>query len=398
MTIRVSMRTLMRNKMRTLLTMLGMIFGVGAVVAMLSIGEGAKRQVLSTIEASGTNLIEIYSWKITKEGRWESYRTLTIEDGEAIKKASKYVTLFTPTFHTDIQAVHRNYFREISLDAGSEDYMEIRGRELKEGRNFSPSEVRSAAAVAIVGTKVVDELFEGHNPVGQSIRIKQVAFTVIGVFKAKGDAGWLGDLDDMVVIPYTTYRRKIRRSRRIWRIMLASANREDSEKARDDITSILRQRHHIKSDEEDDFTIRTQEDRIQSAQESNQVLTLLLGSIGSVSLLVGGIGIMNIMLVSVTERMREIGIRMAVGARQRDVMAQFLVEASMISLFGGIFGILTGVGAAAIFAKFSQWKTYVSPGSVVVSFLFSAVVGIFFGFYPAWKASKLNPIKTLRRE
>ncbi len=398
MTIRLAFRTLYRNKMRTALTMLGMIIGVGAVVAMLSIGEGARRQVLSTIEASGTNVISIFSWKITEEGRMEHYRTLTIEDGEAIKRSSRYVTLFTPEYSTKLNAVYRNYSWEADISGGSEDFIDLRGRELLSGRNFTLSEVRSASPVAIVGTRIVEEMFEGDDPIGQSIRLRQSPFTIIGVLKAKGDAGWLGDLDNIILIPYTAYERKIRRQRRIWRISVATNNREDSEKARDDIVAILRQRHRLKETDEDDFTIRTQEDRIESAQESNKVLTILLGSIGSVSLLVGGIGIMNIMLVSVTERMREIGIRMAIGARQKDILIQFLVEAMLISFIGGILGILLGVASSQLFARFSQWKTFVSPQSIIYSFLFSAVVGIFFGFYPAWKASKLNPIKTLRRE
>jgi putative ABC transport system permease protein len=398
MTIKVAVKTLLRNKLRTFLTMLGIIFGVGAVVAMLSIGEGAKKKMLEEIDSLGTNVISVFSWVINKEGKWEAFSTLTLEDGLAIKKEASHVIHFSPEFNTKINAAFENNNWDTDLIGVSTDYPIFGNWKTSSGRFFLDSEVKTVAPVAVIGNKVRQELFGSKDPLGKIIRLKRAGFRVIGILESRGQMGWFTNADDIIMIPYTTYTKRVKRVNRIWSLTFAATSREDSEKARDEITSILRQRHRLKEGMEDDFTIRTQEDRVKNAEESNKILTTLLGSIGFVSLLVGGIGIMNIMLVSVTERMREIGIRMALGARQRDILLQFLVEAAIISILGGVMGLGLGALTAFLFKQFSSWKTYISPNSVFISMFFSIAIGIFFGFYPAWKASKLDPIKTLRME
>lgn len=400
-TIKVSIKSLMKNKARTLLTMLGMIFGVGAVVAMVSIGEGARVSSMERYEKFGTNIIMVRGQSNRKGGRhrgWGTDPTLTVEDGWEIKKQAKYIQYFTPRIRTVAKAVYGNNNWSTAVIGGSADYQYVRDRGIQSGRFFSEGEVKSGARVAVIGTIIRDELFNTENPIGKIIRVKGVSFKVIGLMEPKGESGWGGSMDDEIIIPYTTAMQRISRVTKLRRLLFSATSRDVSSRAQQEIRDILRQRHRLGPDKDDDFVIRSQEDRIKSANEAMGTFTVFLAAIASVSLLVGGIGIMNIMLVSVTERIREIGIRMAIGAKRRDILMQFMIEAIILSIMGGFIGVMLGGVSAKIVARVANWKSLLSVKSVFVSMIFATFIGLFFGIYPAWKASKLDPIKALRKE
>jgi putative ABC transport system permease protein len=403
-TLRVSLRALGRNKMRTFLTALGIIIGVGAVIAMVSIGEGAKRGIQDRFNAMGTNLLFVSPGGQRVAGvHYQSGSRTTLKEGdaEAILQYCDAVKAISPSVNSRGQLVYGNRNWNSSIQGTGAEYPEIRSWPVEFGNYFDDSQVRAAAKVAVLGSEVATNLFEEEDPIGKIIRVKMIPFRVIGVLKSKGESGGWGNRDDMITVPYTTAMRRLAGIDYLNSIDVSAVAADRTDEAQRQIESLLRDRHRIQLGADDDFTVRNMADIAESAAEATQMMTILLGSIASISLLVGGIGIMNIMLVSVTERIREIGIRMAVGARERDILLQFLTEAIVLSLLGGLIGIGFGYGSSKLLHKvqmFSQFQTVVSIGSVLLAFLFSATVGIFFGFYPARKASKLDPIEALRYE
>ena len=400
-TLKIALRALRRNKLRTVLTMLGMIIGVGAVIAMVSIGNGAKSQVEQQIASLGQNVILIFSGSVTRSGihtGWGSAGTLTVDDAEAIAHEIPGVAGVSPEVRNNgqIAAGNENWFTQIMGE--SQDYFTIRQWPVVQGAPFTAQDVRSANKVAVIGKTVADQLFPGENPIGKILRVKSSPFMIVGVLKAKGMNMMGMDQDDTVIIPYTSAMKRLMGVTTLRSMMVQAARPDLMATVEQQITALLRQRHRITPDKDDDFTVRNQEEIAAAATETSKVMTGLLAAIASVSLLVGGIGIMNIMLVSVTERTREIGIRMAVGARGRDVLLQFLTEAVTLSVIGGVIGIGLGFGISQLLSSKMGWPTLTSPSSVIIAFFFSAAVGIFFGFYPARKASQLDPIDALRYE
>ena len=400
-TIRVALRALFRNKMRSLLTALGIIIGVGAVIATVSIGQGAKREVEKRFEAMGTNLLFVRPGSRSYRGRHGgggSYTNLMPKDAKAIIEKCDAVQYISPSVSGRAQVVYGNKNWNTSIYGVGEMYPEIRKWEIEEGIFFDENMVRSKQKVAVLGSEVNENLFEGADPIGQIIRIKKIPFRVIGVLKSKGESGGWFNRDDMITIPYTTAQRRLLGIIHIQSIDVSAVSTTRTVEAVEQIEEVLRIQHKIAPGAEDDFNVRNMSEIAEGAAESRDVLIFLLGGIACVSLLVGGIGIMNIMLVSVTERIREIGIRMSVGAREKDILFQFLLEAIVLSVLGGIFGIILGVGASELISLIAGWETLVSNVSIVVAFFFSGFVGVVFGFFPAFKASKLDPIEALRYE
>ena len=402
--IKISLRALRVNKMRSALTTLGIIIGVGAVIAMLAIGTGASQKIEEQIASVGSNLLIVLPGATTAGGvrmGAGTQPTLSLGDSEAIKKDSPAVQYAAPVHNGVAQVVYGSQNWSTMVTGTTPDMLEVKDWPLEQGRSFTGEEVRSAAKVGLLGQTVVDNLFGGIDPVGQIIRIKNIPFTVIGVLGRKGQSPIGQDQDDTIMIPVTTAQKKLFGTSfpgMIRIIMVKAKSTEDLYAAEKQIVELIRQRHHIGQKQEDDFTVRNLTQMMQAAEEAAKVMTLLLGTIASVSLLVGGIGIMNMMLVSVTERTREIGIRMAVGARTWDIRLQFIIEALTLSLIGGIFGIVIGVSGSGALAALAGWATAVSALSIALAFSFSGIVGIFFGFYPAYKASLLDPIEALRHE
>ena len=390
--------------MRSSLTMLGIIIGVGAVIAMVAVGSGASQKISEQISSMGSNLLIILPGSTTAGGvrmGAGSQPTLSMGDAEAILKECPSVADDAPTLGGVAQIVYGHLNWSTGITGTTPGMLVVRDWELSSGRPFTQQDVKSATKVALLGQTVVDNLFGDQNPVGQSIRIKNVPFTVIGVLAPKGQSPQGQDQDDTIFVPVTTSQKKLFGTQfpGMVRIILVKArSTEDLSSAEKQITDLLRQRHHIGLKQDNDFTVRNLTQIMQAAEQSSKVMTLLLGAIASVSLLVGGIGIMNIMLVSVTERTREIGIRMAIGAKTWDIRLQFIVEALTLSLIGGVMGIIIGVSTAVILSSVSGWPTVVSILSILLAFSFSGFIGIFFGFYPAYKASLLNPIDALRYE
>lgn len=403
-TFKISLRALRVNKMRSALTMLGIIIGVGAVIAMLAIGTGAGEQVARQIAGMGSNLIMVVPGSTTAGGvrmGFGSRSTLTTADAEAIARDCPAVAYVAPIMNGTAQVVYGNQNWATGVYGTSPEILAVRDWPLKSGRIFSEQDVRGANKVCVLGQSVVDNLFGDADPVGQIVRIKNAPFTVIGVLETKGQSLMGQDQDDTIFIPVTTAQKKLFGTAfpgMVRHIMVKARGPEYLESAEEQIKALLRQRHRIGQRQDDDFTVRNLTQMMQAAKESADVMTLLLGAIASVSLLVGGIGIMNIMLVSVTERTREIGIRLAVGAKAWDIRLQFIIEALTLSLLGGIIGIILGVSASYLLAPLFQFPPVVSPLSILLAFGFSGLVGIFFGFYPAYKASLLNPIDALRYE
>jgi putative ABC transport system permease protein len=400
-TVQIALRALLRNKMRSTLTALGIIIGVGAVIAMSGIGNGAKAQVEAQIASLGQNVILVFSGNMSPNGirtGWGGAGNLRIQDARAIEQEVAGVTLVSPEVRASAQIAAGSQNWNTMIQGASETYLELRDWPLEEGSFFTDQDVRGATKVAVIGKTVARELFGDESPVGQTLRVRNVPFQILGVLAPKGFSLMGSDQDDTVLIPYTSAMKRITGNNSLRTINIKVASAADLAPTQTQIIDLLRQRHHIRSGKEDDFTVRNQQEISQMATSTSKVLSLLLGAIASVSLLVGGIGIMNIMLVSVTERTREIGIRMAVGAQRRDILLQFLIEAVTLSSLGGILGILLGIGTASALSALAQWPTLISSTSVAAAFLFSAAIGIFFGFYPAKKAAELDPIEALRFE
>jgi len=403
-TLKISLRAIRINKMRSGLTMLGIIIGVGSVIAMLAVGTGASEKIKEQISSIGSNLILVHPGSTTSGGLrmgMGSQPTLTIDDADAILREIPKVQDVAPVLSGAAQVVYGNQNWSTGVYGSSPGIFVVKDLSLIAGRNFTEQDVRSATKVAVLGQTVVTNLFGSSNPIGQVLRIKKLPFTVIGVLAEKGQSMQGQDQDDIIYIPITTAQKKIFGTNfpgMVRNIMVKVRNAEDLSAVENELNNLLRQRHRIGLKEDNDFQVRNLADMMQMAEQSTRVMTLLLGAIASVSLLVGGIGIMNIMLVSVTERTREIGIRMAVGAKTWDIRLQFIIEALTLSLMGGIIGIVLGSGGAKILSVLAGWTTVVSPLSILLAFGFSALVGIFFGFYPAYKASLLNPIDALRYE
>ncbi|MEK6775668.1 MAG: ABC transporter permease [bacterium] len=403
-TLRISFRALRVNKMRSALTMLGMIIGVGAVIAMLAVGTGAGRKIAEQISSMGSNLLMVLPGATTSGGvRMGSgtQPTLTLADADAIRKECPAVQDVAPVLSGVAQIVYGHQNWSTVVVGTTPGMLTVRDWSLVSGRPFTEQDVKSATKVCLLGKTVVDNLFGDMDPLGQMIRIKKVPFVVIGLLATKGQSPQGQDQDDSVYVPVTTAQKKLFGTSfpGMIRIMMVKAkNTDDLAAAEKQINELLRQRHHIGPKQENDFTVRNLTQMMETAQESAKVMTLLLGAIASVSLLVGGIGIMNIMLVSVTERTREIGIRMAIGAKTWDIRLQFIIEALMLSFIGGIVGICFGISGSKILSILAGWPTIISPLSILSAFGFSGLVGIFFGFYPAYKASLLDPIDALRYE
>ncbi|HEV3346112.1 MAG TPA: ABC transporter permease [Methylomirabilota bacterium] len=403
---RIAVRALRVNKLRSALTMLGIVIGVGAVITMVAVGSGAQARVAEQIQSLGSNMIIVLSGSVVSGGvRMGSGSQLTIteDDAWAIQREIPAVVSAAPTSRGGAQVVYGNLNWATGIQGVTLEFFTAREWDVADGRLFSQEEIEGAGKVALVGQTVVASLFGDSDPLGLVIRIKNVPFTVIGVLERKGQTTFGQDQDDTVLIPLSTAKKKVlgasqANARSVGSIAVKVREARAMGEAEQEIRGLLRQRHRLQTFQDDDFNIRNLTEVLQSQEASSRVLTLLLAAIASVSLLVGGIGIMNIMLVSVTERTREIGLRMAVGARGRDILLQFLVEAVTLSLIGGAIGIATGLGGSYSIAYFAQWQTLVSTEAVLVAFAFAAAVGVFFGFYPARKAAALNPIDALRYE
>jgi putative ABC transport system permease protein len=403
MIIRVAFRALQRNKMRAALTMLGIIIGVSAVVAMVSIGQGAQAAVAAQIDSIGTNLLFVSAGAQNvggvRSGTGDTgTNTLTVEDLDAIKREVPSVSMVTPTVNSRGQLVAGNMNWNTSIQGVSEQYPEVRKWMVQSGEFFTESDVRTAGRVLVIGQTIADNLFAGGDPIGQTVRVQNLPFRVIGVMVKKGQDQQGRDQDDIAFSPYTTVQKKILGSPRLQIAYVSAVSPDATYTAQQQITELLRQRHKLNANDPDDFTVRNMSDIAEAANETNNTMTMLLACIAGVSLLVGGIGIMNIMLVSVTERTREIGIRMAIGARSSAVKSQFLIESIVLSLMGGSIGILLGVGVSLAIPKMLGWPTLISTMAIVGSVVFSIAVGVFFGYYPARKAAALDPIDALRYE
>jgi putative ABC transport system permease protein len=403
MIIRIAFRALTRNKTRASLTMLGIIIGVSAVIVMVSIGQGAQATVQAQIEGMGTNLLFVSAGAQNvggvRSGTGDSgTNTLTAEDLEAVRREVPSVAFVSPVVNSRAQLVAGNQNWSTSVQGVAEQFPEIRKWAVASGDFFTESDVRSAARVVVVGQTIADNLFPGQDAVGQTLRVSNMPFRVVGVMARKGQDPQGRDQDDTAFAPYTSVQKKLLGSARVQVAYVSAVSAEATYTAQSQITDLLRQRHRLAQGAPDDFTVRNMSDVAEAANETNSVMTMLLGSIAGVSLLVGGIGIMNIMLVSVTERTREIGIRMAIGARSSAVRTQFLIESIVLSLTGGFAGIVLGVLASVGVPLLLGWPTLVSTASIIGSAVFSAAVGIFFGYYPARKAAGLDPIEALRYE
>ncbi len=404
--IRIALRALRANPLRSILTMLGIIIGVGAVIAMVSVGAGAQERVAEQIRALGSNLIVVLPGSVWSSGirmGLGSRPTITEDDARAIAREVSAVQSVAPVRRGTGQIIVGNQNWSSVIQGTTPDLEETRQWGVTSGRWFTQEEMEGATKVALVGQTVVANLFPGSDPVGQVIRVRETPVTVIGVLERKGQSSWGQDQDDTVVIPLTTAKKRVLgpsqpRADSVNVITVRVREGETMKAVEEEIRGLVRQRHRLQPYQEDDFWIRNLSEMLQAEEESSRVLTMLLAAIASVSLLVGGIGIMNIMLVSVTERTREIGLRMAVGARGRDILTQFLVEAVTLSLIGGMIGIVLGVSGSYAIAYLAAWRTLINAQAILLAFCFSATVGIFFGFYPARKASLLNPIDALRYE
>jgi putative ABC transport system permease protein len=403
MIIRVAFRALVRNKMRAALTMLGVIIGVSAVIAMVSIGQGAQASVQAQIANIGTNLLFVSAGAQNvggvRTGAGDTgTNTLTVEDLEAIKREVPSVSMVTPAVNARSQLVSGNANSNTSVQGVSEQYPDIRKWTVQTGEFFTDADVRTAARVIVIGQTVADNLFAGMDSVGQTLRVMNLPFRVVGVMARKGQDQQGRDQDDIAFAPYTTVQKKVLGSPRLQIAYVSAISQDATYTAQSQITDLLRQRHKLTASEPNDFTVRNMTDIADAANETSNTMTILLACIAGVSLLVGGIGIMNIMLVSVTERTREIGIRMAIGARSSAVRSQFLIESIVLSLTGGVFGIVLGIIVSLAIPKMLGWPTLVSTTAIVGSAIFSIAVGVFFGYYPARKAAALDPIEALRYE
>jgi putative ABC transport system permease protein len=399
--LRIAFDALVRNKMRSLLTMLGIIIGVGAVIAMVAIGQGAQAEVEAQISSLGTNVLMLFSGSQNRGGVQGGAGTgvdLSEEDGDAIREQCPAVAYLTPMLSTGGQIIKGNINWGTRIYGGSPDYFSIRDWRIDRGDFFTDQDVRAATKVCILGRTIVDQLFPNEDPIGQTVRIRSIPFRIVGTLMPKGQNAMGQDQDDQIIIPYTTVVKRLMGQSRSWGYLIGARSKPEIDEAVAQITDLLRVRHKLNPADDNDFTIRSQTDIAQARNQASSTMSMLLASIAAVSLVVGGIGIMNIMLVSVTERTREIGVRMSIGARRMDILSQFLLEAMVMSLLGGAIGILLGVGGSHLITAIAGWSTFISTGSIVLSVVFSMLVGIFFGYYPARKAASLNPIDALRYE
>jgi len=398
--LKVGLKAIARNKMRSALTALGIIIGVACVIAMIGVGKGSQAAIQSQISALGTNFLMVFPGVATQSGAriFTGESTLTEDDVTAVKSECPSVAYVSPMSRSAGQIVAGNLNWGTQVQGVGVEWPFIRSWNTSSGSFFGDSEVRSASKVCLLGSTVANALFGDQDPVGESVRIKNFPFRVVGVLETKGGNTQGQDQDDTVVAPYTTVMRLLKGRNRIDMFMASAVSQDSVPQAQAEIDALLRQRHRLGAGQDADFMIRSQQEIAQTANETSHTLSLLLASAASISLLVGGIGIMNIMLVSVTERTREIGIRMAIGAKGKDILTQFLVEALTLSIAGGGIGILLGVGASRFLAWKSGWSIALPPESILLAFGFSAAIGVFFGFYPARKASRLDPIEALRYE
>ena len=405
MTVRAALRALRRNKLRSALTMLGIVIGVGAVIAMVSIGQGADAAVQSQIQALGRNLLMVVPGATTSAGvrsGWGGVSTLTLQDARAIEAECPSVAEVAWVKRKIAQVIYAERNWSTQAQGAPPTYAAVRDWPLAAGEFFTQRDEDSAARVAVLGQTVVDQLFApGEDPIGAVIRVKDVPFRVIGVLRKLGQTSWGQDQDDVVIMPFSTAERRVLGTEFLGSADLIFGRSKGAaavDEASQEIAALLRERHRIRPGEDDDFTVRNLNEMARASEEASRVMTVLLLCVASISLVVGGIGIMNILLVSVTERTREIGIRMAVGAKTWDIRLQFIIEALTLSLLGGVVGIIIGVSTSMVLSSVAGWPTVISPFSVLLAFSFSGLVGIFFGFYPAYKASLLSPIDALRYE
>ncbi|NRF39221.1 ABC transporter permease [Pedobacter foliorum] len=400
--IRLAIKALQRNKLRALLTMLGIIIGVASVITMMSIGEGSKQSINASLASMGSNMITIMPYSNEPGGArmmGSSLKTLTIKDVDALKNNAVNIAEISPLASSNGQSINGASNWPTSMQGVSPEYLDIRKLSVKEGIMFSEQDVRASAKVCLLGKTVVDNLFpNGEDPIGKIIRFGKIPFQVIGVLTPKGTSNFGQDQDDIIIAPYTTVQKRILSSIYFGQIYASATSEAASDAAVAEITSTLRETHRLRDAEQNDFQVRTQAELMTMMNSTSSMMTALLTAVASISLVIGGIGIMNIMYVSVTERTREIGLRMSIGARGIDILLQFLIEAIVISVTGGIIGVILGVSAALIVPASLNWPTVISEFSIVISFLVCAVTGIFFGYYPALKASKLDPIEALRYE
>lgn len=400
--LKIALRALANNKLRGFLTMLGIIIGVASVITMLAIGQGSKRSIQAQISEMGSNMIMIQPGADMRGGVRQdasAMETLKLQDYEDIVNETRYVSATSPSVNSSGQAIYGANNAPTTVYGISPDYMEIRRYEVEDGDMFSDQDVQTAAKVCVIGKTVVDNLFPGgENPVGRVIRFQKLPFRVVGVLKSKGYNSMGMDQDDLILAPYTTIQKKILAIAHLQGITCSALKEEYTDQAIDEISEILRRNHRLRETDDDDFTIRSMQELSTMLTSTTDIMTTLLAAVAGISLLVGGIGIMNIMYVSVTERTREIGLRMSIGAKGMDILAQFLIESILISVTGGLIGVLFGVGAALIVNVVAHFPIYIQPWSVLLSFVVCTVTGVFFGWYPAKKAAQLDPIEAIRYE
>jgi putative ABC transport system permease protein len=400
--LKVAMNALKRNKMRSFLTMLGIIIGVASVITMLAIGQGSKKSIEDQISSMGSNMLFVMPGNMRMGGVQQgssSSQRLTTADVNAIKTECDAVIAVSPEVRSSGQAVYGSSNWPTTIYGGNEEYLEIKSWSIVSGRNITDSEAKGSAKVCLIGRTVADELFgEGIDPTGETVRFKNIPFKIIGVLEEKGQNSFGQDQDDVLIAPYTTVQKRILAQTHIQSIQMSARSAEESSLAQEQVVEALRQTHKLRENENNDFEIRSQEELATTMTSVTDILTILLGAIAGISLLVGGIGIMNIMYVSVTERTREIGLRMSLGGRGTDILMQFLIESILLSVFGGLIGILLGLLASRIVEALTSWPITVMMGSVILSFVVCTVIGVFFGWYPARKASDLDPIDALRYE
>ncbi len=401
-TIKISVNALKRNKFRSFLTMLGIIIGVASVIVMLAIGQGSKKSIRDQMSGMGTNLIMVMPASQQRGGVMmgnSSAQNMTLDDVKAIERECAALSAVSPEVRSSGQAVVGNSNWPTSVYGVNNNYFGIRKYTIQSGRSFSDNEIQTYAKVCLVGQTIVEKLFEGKtDPIGQSVRFKGIPLLIIGVLGEKGENGMGQDQDDLIIAPYTTVQKRVLAITHIQSIFASAVSEEKNNEAIDQITASLRKSHKLNDGETDDFQVRSQAEMVQTFSSISDILTILLGAIAGISLLVGGIGIMNIMYVSVTERTREIGLRLSVGGRAHDIMMQFLIESILLSVLGGIIGISFGILMTNIAASIMNWPTVIMPASVIMSFIVCSAIGIFFGWYPARKAANLNPIDALRYE
>ncbi|MHA7944208.1 ABC transporter permease [Formosa sp. 3Alg 14/1] len=400
--LKIAYKAIVLNKVRTLLTMLGIIIGVASVIAMLAIGEGSKESIRTTISAMGSNMINVKPGSDNRGGVRQdpsAMETLTLKDYLAIKEQATTLNYISPLVNGGGQVINGSNNWPSSIYGVNPEYLDIKVVGLKSGSMFTNTEVQSAAKVAVIGQTVVDNIFtDGEDPVGKMIRFNSIPFKIIGVLEEKGTNTFGQDQDDVVIAPYTTVQKRILAIDHLNEIVASAISEEDAPQAVTEVTAILRSQHKLTTNEDDDFHVRSMEELITTFSSTSDMLTVLLVAVAGISLLIGGIGIMNIMYVSVKERTKEIGLRMAVGGKGSDILMQFLIEAILISITGGVLGVILGLGATVFIEKFLHWPTSVAMYSIIISFAVCAVTGIFFGWYPARKASALDPITALRYE